>query len=66
MKVLKGAKTRTESDRTKLRQTVSEIIDNVRQNGDAALIQYNSRFDQCDRPFLQISREEIKEDYEQV
>lgn len=66
MKVLKGAKTRTESDRTKLRQTVSEIIDNVRQNGDAALIQYNSRFDQCDRPFLQISREEIKEAYEQV
>lgn len=66
MKTLKPSKVRTEADRSKLRQTVSEIIDDVIANGDKALIGYNSRFDQCDRTALRISEEEIREAYEQV
>lgn len=66
MKVLKPSKIRTESDRTALSQAVSEIIDNVCTNGDAALIDYNTRFDQCDRQMLRISHEEIKAAYAQV
>lgn len=66
MKVLKPAKQRTEEDRSRLQQTVSEIIGNVRKNGDKALLEYNETFDQCQRPVLRISPEEIKEAYNQV
>ncbi|MCB6994236.1 histidinol dehydrogenase [bacterium 210820-DFI.6.37] len=66
MKILKPSKVRTEADRSKLRQTVSEMIDQVIQKGDQALIGYNSRFDQCDRTALRISEEELREAYEQV
>lgn len=66
MKVLKSAKQRTEEDRSRLQQTVSEIIGNVRKNGDKALLEYNKTFDQCQRPALRISPEEIKEAYKQV
>ena len=66
MKVLKPSKVRTEADRTALAQVVTEIINNVRENGDAALIDYNTRFDQCDRTVLRVSREEIEAAYAQV
>ena len=63
MNVLKPSKVRTEADRTALAQAVTEIINNVRENGDAALIDYNTRFDQCDRQALRVSREEIDAAY---
>lgn len=66
MKILKPSKERTEADRSKLRDTVSQIIDNVIKNGDAALMEYNSRFDQCQRRQLRISQEEIQEAYSQI
>lgn len=66
MRELKSAKKRTEQDRLQLRQTVGTIIENVVRNGDKALMEYNSRFDQCERTCLRISREEMEEAYNQV
>ena len=66
LRELKPSKVRTEADRTALRETVGGIIDNVIHNGDNALIEYNSRFDNCERKTLRISREEIEKTYRQV
>lgn len=66
LRELKPSKVRTEADRTALREIVGGIIDNVIHNGDNALIEYNSRFDNCERKTLRISREEIEEAYRQV
>lgn len=66
IKELKSSKKRTKEDREQLRQAVSGIIDNVVKNGDKALIDYNSRFDNCHRNALRISREEIEDAYKQI
>jgi len=66
IKVLKPSKTRTEEDRSQLRQTVAAIIDNVIKNGDDALNEYNKKFDGCERDALQVSREEIEAAYARV
>ncbi len=66
MRVLKASKQRTEEDRSKLREAVSQMIQEVRERGDEALIEYNRKFDQCERAMLRVSEEEIKEAYKQV
>ncbi|MDO4745489.1 MAG: histidinol dehydrogenase [Bacillota bacterium] len=66
IRVLKKSKTRTEEDRSQLRQTVAEIIENVLKNGDEALKEYNKKFDGCEREALQVSREEIEAAYAKV
>ena len=40
---------------------VAEIIENVKQNGDAALFAYCKKFDKADLTALQVSPEEIDE-----
>ena len=40
---------------------VSEIIANVRQNGDKALLEYTKKFDKADLSSLQVSEQEINE-----
>ncbi len=66
IKVLKESKTRTEENRSRLRLTVTGIIDNVIKNGDEALKEYNKKFDGCERELLQISRDEIEAAYAEV
>ena len=66
MKILKASKERTKEDRSALRKTVGDIIENVIENGDAALLEYNHRFDGCDRASLRISEEEIEAAYKEV
>ena len=66
MKVIKKAKLRTNVDNQQLIDNVSAMIKNVRQNGDKALLEYNARFDQNQRPQLRISRTEIEAAYKQV
>ena len=66
MKVIKKAKPRTNVDNQQLIYNVSAMIKNVRQNGDKALLEYNARFDQNQRPQLRISRTEIEAAYKQV
>ena len=41
--------------------TVAEIIENVKQNGDKAVLEYNKKFDKADLRTLLVSEEEIKE-----
>ena len=66
MKTIKPAKIRKDEELKALAKTVGEIIDNVKANGDAALIEYNKKFDQCERTTLRISKEEIQEAYSLV
>lgn len=66
MKTLKESQKRTAADNKALRDTVSGIIEHVCACGDAALQEYNSKFDGCDRKNLRVSREEIQEAYEQM
>ena len=63
MQYLKKAKERTAEDHRKLRQTVSEIIENVCESGDRALHEYSRRFDASDRASFRISRDEIEAAY---
>lgn len=42
-------------------ETVSEIISNVRNNGDKALIEYTEKFDKCSLSTLTVSEDEIAE-----
>lgn len=66
IRILKKSKERTEADRSQLRQTVAGIIENVINNGDEALKEYNKKFDGCERESLQISKEEIEAAYAKV
>ena len=66
IKELKPSKKRTEEDRSRLMATVGDIIADVRMNGDAALMEYNRRFDGCERTALRISEQEIREAYDKV
>ncbi|SCJ38272.1 Sulfopropanediol 3-dehydrogenase [uncultured Eubacterium sp.] len=66
MKIIKKSKERTAEDNRTLRDTVTEIIDNVCARGDEALHEYNQRFDACKRELLRVSREEIEEAYDQM
>lgn len=45
---------------------VSDIIDNVRKNGDSALFEYNKKFDKAELDSLLVSQEEIEEAIGQV
>ncbi len=46
--------------------TVREIVDNVRENGDAALRELAKKFDHVDLKSIVVTREEIEEAYEKV
>jgi len=49
-------------------ETVRDILQDVRQKGDSALLEYTHRFDQHDLPMdrLQVTPEEIQQAYSQV
>lgn len=47
-------------------QTVSEIIEQVRKNGDQALFEYGKKFDGADLSDLLVSKEEMEEAYASV
>ena len=59
MRYIKKGKERTKEDNRLLRRTVSDIIDNVQENGDRALKEYSEKFDGFVRPSLRVSEEEI-------
>ncbi len=45
---------------------VTDIIDNVKKNGDKALIEYAKKFDKCDLDTLLVSESEIEDAFTQV
>lgn len=66
MKILKQAEKKTYQRDSALTRTVMDIIDNVRENGDQALIEYAAKFDHMDVETVKIDRETVKAAYEQV
>lgn len=66
MKILKKSKERTAEDNRALRDAVTAMIDDVCLRGDAALKEYNERFDGCRREQTRVSRAEIEEAYEKI
>lgn len=63
MQYLKSSKERTAEEAKELTRTVEEIITQVREEGDAALLEYNRRFDQNERRSFRIARDEIEAAY---
>lgn len=47
-------------------ETVSEIINNVRQNGDSALFEYAKKFDKAELTTLLVTEKEIEEAFKKV
>ncbi len=52
---------RPEIDTTSLFGTVGEVLENIRQNGDKAVLDYELKFDKVQLSALQVSAEEIAE-----
>ena len=66
MKYLKRAKLRGEEENLELAATVAEIIHRVRADGDAALLEYNRKFDQSLRKNIRVERKEVELAYSEV
>lgn len=66
MKVLKEARVRTEEDKKKLTQTVGDMIDDVKKRKDEVLKEYSQRFDGSKRSSFLVTKEEIREAYDQL
>ena len=55
MEILKASRKREEAGREVLRESVSKIIENVVERGDEALIEYNKKFDGCERRKIKVA-----------
>ncbi len=66
MKMIKQGRQRGFEASIRVSDTVSEMIRNVRERGDAALQDYSLRFDQCSRDSLRVGPDEIRAAYAQV
>ena len=66
MEYIKKGKERTKEDRAALRKTVSDIIENVVENGDKALKAYSEKFDGYVRDSFRVTKEEIAAAYAEV
>ncbi len=67
IKIIKAKDAKTEDILTRdiktksgVEDIVSDIIDNVRQNGDKALIEYGAKFDGAEISSLEVTKEEIE------
>lgn len=63
-----GALKRSTEDMTPFADAVREIVDNVKNRGDAALFEYSERFDGAliDASNILVSKEELEEAYEKI
>lgn len=66
MKILKDSKKIDLKEKKELSSIVEEIIDDVRNRGDMALIHYNKKFENNNRRVLRISKREIEEAYKEI
>ena len=55
-----------EAQRTDIRETVTEILENVRSQGDAALKAYSEKFDKVTLSSLEVSEEEMEQAMKEV
>ncbi|AYD21257.1 TPA: histidinol dehydrogenase [Clostridioides difficile] len=66
MKSIKTSSMKEKVDEKILREQVSSIIEDIRNNKDVALKKYNEKFDRNTRDEFRITKEEIKEAYKHV
>ena len=66
MNVLKQPTKKTYERDAQLTQTVMDIIDHVRKDGDQALLDYAAKFDHVELDSVRVSPETVKAAYEQV
>jgi len=66
VKVLKQPEKKTYQRDAQLTKTVMDIIDNVRANGDQALIEYAAKFDKMEIQTVRVSPETVKAAYDKV
>lgn len=66
MKILKSSSFKSKETEKIVKEQVSAIIEDIKINKDKALKKYNLKFDNNNRDVIKISKEEIKEAYEQV
>jgi sulfopropanediol 3-dehydrogenase len=59
LKYLKTAKPAKPEDLSQVRETVEQMIESVREKGDAAVIEYTRKLDGIERKDLRISKEEF-------
>ena len=55
---------RSEEDVNKVLDIVSDILDNVKENGDKAIGEYTEKFDGVTIENLKVSKDEIEEAYD--
>lgn len=72
IKIIKAADAKPEDILTRdiktksgVEDIVADIIDNVRENGDKALIEYGAKFDGAEITALEVTKEEIEKAYEE-
>ena len=66
MQYFKSSVKKDAEQKDELEIRVREMIKDMIQNGDSALLSYNMRFDGCERDSFRVSREEIESAYAQV
>jgi histidinol dehydrogenase len=66
LEIIKKAKEQTQREETNIISSVSEIIRNVRIEGDDAIRKYNSMFDGNENECFRVSRDEIELAYSKV
>ncbi len=54
------------SEKVDVSDTVTDIIENVKINGDKALFEYSKKFDKADLTALEVTKEEIEEAFSNV
>ena len=59
---------RSPNNYTQYADTVQEIVDNIRENGNRALFEYTKKFDKADinEENIKVTKEEIEEAYREV
>lgn len=65
-KYFQSLKERQGKENAEIIKTVKFIIDNVKENGDKALIEYTSKFDKVELQSIEVTKEEIKAAYSKV
>ena len=54
------------SEKVDVSEIVTDIIENVKANGDKALFEYCKKFDKADLTALEVTKEEIDEVFEKL
>ena len=66
IEIKRAEKTATAEEKSSVEQVVREIMENVRTNGDRALLEYSKKFDNFQPDTISVSKDEVKAAYGRV